>query len=84
VNESIKNVTAAMASLGTQSQGIEAQIVQNAKTQDVVRAGVGNLIDADMAKESASLQAGQVKQQLVTKALSIANAAPQWISKLFQ
>ena len=36
-------------------------------------AGVGNLVDADLAKESANLQALQTKQQLGIQALSIAN-----------
>ena len=47
-------------------------------------AGIGNLVDADMAKESARLQALQVQQQLGAQALSIANQAPQIILSLFK
>ena len=46
--------------------------------------GIGNLVDADMAKESAQLQALQVQQQLGAQALSIANQAPQVILQLFK
>jgi len=51
---------------------------------DTLEAGVGNLVDADLAKESARLQALQVQQQLGAQALSIANAAPQIILQLFR
>ena len=46
--------------------------------------GVGNLVDADLAKESARLQALQVQQQLGAQALSIANQSPQVILSLFK
>ena len=49
-----------------------------------LHAGIGNLVDADLAKESARLQALQVQQQLGVQALSIANQAPQVILSLFK
>ena len=54
------------------------------KLTDVLTTGVGNLVDADLAKESARLQALQVQQQLGAQALSIANQAPQIILSLFK
>ena len=54
------------------------------KLSDTIESGIGNLVDADLAKESAKLQALQVKQQLGVQALSIANQAPQTITRLFQ
>ncbi|MCK5574949.1 MAG: flagellin, partial [Sphingomonadales bacterium] len=54
------------------------------KLSDVIEVGIGNLVDADLAKESANLQALQVKQQLGIQALSIANQSPQSILSLFQ
>ena len=42
-----------------------------------LEAGIGNLVDADLAKESARLTALQTKQQLGVQALSIANQQPQ-------
>ena len=54
------------------------------KLQDVLQTGVGNLVNANMATESAKLQALQVQQQLGVQALSIANQAPQAILSLFK
>ena len=54
------------------------------KLNDVLTTGVGNLVDADLAKESASMQALQGEQQLGAQALSIANTAPQIILSLFR
>ena len=54
------------------------------KLIDVLKQGVGNLVDADLAAESASLQALQIKQQLGVQALSIANQNPQSILSLFR
>jgi flagellin len=60
------------------------QLLGTSKLSDVVEASVGNLVDADLAKESAKLQALQVKQQLGIQALSIANQALQAIMSLFR
>ena len=60
------------------------QLLGTSKLNDVVESSVGNLVDADLAKESAKLQALQVKQQLGIQALSIANQAPQAIMSLFR
>lgn len=60
------------------------QLLGTSKLSDAVEASVGNLVDADLAKESAKLQALQVKQQLGVQALSIANQAPQAIMSLFR
>jgi flagellin len=54
------------------------------KLSDELNTGIGNLVDADLAKESARLQALQTKQQLGIQALSIANSAPQSILSLFR
>ena len=54
------------------------------KLQDSITTGIGNLVDADVAKESANLTALQTKQQLGVQALSIANSAPQAILSLFK
>jgi flagellin len=51
---------------------------------DVVEKGVGQLVDADLAKESARLQSLQVKQQLGAQALSVANQTPQVVLSFFR
>jgi len=56
----------------------------SAKLQDTYDAGIGNLVDADMAKEAARLAAIQVKQQLAIEALRIANQTPSILLALFR
>ncbi len=84
LEESIANVNQALGNLGSQAKQIEAHTTFVDKLTDTLEAGVGNLVDADLAKESARLQALQVQQQLGIQALSIANQAPQVILSLFK
>lgn len=81
---SLANVNAALGDIGAQAKQIEAHNTFVAKLTDVLETGVGNLVDADLAKESARLQALQVQQQLGAQALSIANTSPQVILSLFK
>jgi flagellin len=78
------NLKTTLSTLGAASRKIDAQATFTSKLSDVIEAGIGNLVDADLAKESARLQALQVKQQLGVQALSIANQAPQTITSLFR
>ena len=84
IQTSLTNVDAALAKLssGAAKFSIQGTFTQN--LSDTLTTGIGNLVDANMAQESASLQALQVKQQLGIQALSIANQAPQSILSLFQ
>ena len=84
LDASISNVNQALGNLGSQAKQIDAHLSFVSKLTDVLEAGVGNLVDADLAKESARLQALQVQQQLGAQALSIANSAPQIILQLFR
>jgi flagellin len=84
LDAAISNVTSALAEMGAQSKQIEKHVTFVTKLQDTLETGIGNLVDADIAKESARLQALQVQQQLGTQALSIANSQPQVILRLFQ
>ena len=83
LDATLSSVNQAVGSIGSQAKQIDAHNTFIAKLNDVLETGVGNLVDADMAKESARLQALQVKQQLGAQALSIANQAPQIILSLF-
>lgn len=83
VNASLDNVNAALARLGSDLKKMEAHRTFIGKLSDSLTAGVGNLVDADLARESAQLTALQVKQQLGVQALSIANSEPQIILSLF-
>ena len=84
LNTSITNVNQALGNLGSQAKQVDAHLDFVSKLTDVLESGVGNLVDADLARESARLQALQVQQQLGAQALSIANAAPQIILQLFR
>ena len=84
LNSAITNVTSALAEMGAESKQIEKHVTFVTKLQDVLETGIGNLVDADLAKESARLQALQVQQQLGAQALSIANSQPQVILQLFR
>ncbi|MFO0540811.1 MAG: flagellin [Phenylobacterium sp.] len=84
LNASIDNVSLALAEMGAQVKQLQNHNTFLGKLSDSVEAGVGNLVDADLAKESARLQALNVQQQLGAQALSIANQAPQIILSLFR
>ena len=77
INTAIKKVNSALGDIGAQATEIQNHTIFVSKLSDVLNQGIGNLVDADMAKESAQLQALQAQQQLGVQALSIANAAPQ-------
>ena len=81
---SIGNVSLALAKMGAQVKQIENHNKFVGKLSDAMEVGIGNLVDADLAKESARLQALQVQQQLGAQALSIANQSPNIILSLFR
>lgn len=83
VDASLANVNSVLTRLGAGSKTLEAQKIFATKISDTIEVGIGNLVDADLARESASLQSLQVKQKLGVQALSIANSAPQSILNLF-
>ena len=84
VKTSLDNVNQALANLGSDVKKIEAHSTFVSKLTDSLNVGIGNLVDADLAKESAKLQALQVQQQLGAQALGIANSRPQIILSLFR
>jgi flagellin len=84
LNDSVQNVNAALAKMASGSKKLSIQQDFVSKLMDTLNTGIGNLVDADMAVESARLQSLQVKQQLGVQALSIANSQPQIILSLFR
>ncbi len=83
IDAAIDEVSTSLAELGSDGNRLELQNDFTTKLRDILTAGVGNLVDADMAQESADLTALQVKQQLGTQSLAIANQSPQIILSLF-
>jgi flagellin len=84
VNSSIQNVSTALGQLGTGSNALQAQLTFVSTLSDTLNTGIGNLVDADLAKASAQLQALQTKQQLGVQALSIANSETSTLISLFR
>ena len=84
VNASIDNVSSALARLGTGAKSLDTHRTFVGKLSDALENGVGNLVDADLAKESARLQSLQTKQQLGVQALSIANSSTSILLGLFR
>lgn len=84
ITTSLTNVNRAMARLGSTSKRLDLQAQFVTKLSDSLTSGIGNLVDADLAVESARLQSLQVKQQLGVQALGIANSSPQIIMSLFR
>ena len=69
---------------GADSNYLDSQITFNSDKIDSLNSGLGALVDADLSQESAQLQSLQIRQQLGTQALSIANQAPQSLLSLFK
>lgn len=84
IEASLGNVNSALSELGSGSKRLEMQKTFVEKLSDTIETGIGNLVDADLARESAKLQSLQVKQQLGIQALSIANQAPSTVLGLFR
>ena len=83
IDEAASNLNGLLASLGAAANQIELQAEFTSNLQDTLTVGVGNIVDADLAAESAALQSLQVQQQLGLTAASIANSAPSSLLALF-
>ncbi|MFN3834961.1 MAG: flagellin [Glycocaulis sp.] len=84
IESALTNLNSALSRLGTGSKSLEIHKTFVSKLSDTLEKGIGNLVDADLAKESARLQSLQVKQQLGIQALSIANSAPSTVLGFFR
>ncbi|MFC4351523.1 flagellin [Fodinicurvata halophila] len=73
----------ALNSYAGDDRRLTGQMEFNSKLSDAIEEGLGATVDADLAKESARLQSLQIKQQLGTQTLGIANQSPQILLSLF-
>jgi flagellin len=78
------NVGTYLNNIGSAINFVNSQTTYNNDKIDALNSGLGSLVDADLAKESAQLTALQIRQQLGTQALSLANQAPQSLLSLFK
>ena len=83
-NNSITALGTQLATWGAGAKRLDVHKTFVGKLQDALNNGIGSIVDADLAKESAKLQALQVKQQLGVQALSIANSSSQTALSLFR
>jgi flagellin len=84
INESITNVNKQLATFGAASRALDKHKSFLTSLSDTLEAGIGHLVDADLAKESAKLTSLQVKQQLGAQALSIANSSTSILLSFFR
>lgn len=84
IQTALTNVNKALASFSAGAKKYSIQLNFVSKLSDTLTSGIGNLVDANMASESAKLTSLQTKQQLGVQALSIANSSPQVVLSLFQ
>jgi flagellin len=77
-------VNSALGQLGADLRALELQTDFLTDISDATEEGLGNIVDADMARESARLTALQVQQQLAVQTLNIVNQAPQTLLGLFR
>ena len=77
-------VGGALNAIGSSTNYVNNQISYNNDKIDSLNTGLGSMVDADLAKESALLQSLQIQQQLGTQALTLANQAPQTLLSLFK
>lgn len=79
-----KNISTALNKFGASMAFVDNQITYNSKKVDAMEGGLGALVDADLAKESSSLEALKVRQQLGVQTLGLANQGPQVLLGLFR
>jgi flagellin len=74
----------ALNSLSSNARSVNNSIKSNSSIMDATNTGLGEIVDADLAKEAALLSAAQAQQQLAGQSLSIANQSPQALLSLFK
>ena len=81
INQS-NSVSSAMNTYGSSTNYVNNQVSYNSDKMNSLNAGLGALVDANLAQESALLQSLQIKQQLGTQSLTLANQTPQILLSL--
>jgi flagellin len=84
VDKMIAAMAQAAANLGALSKTVTTQTDYMADLRASLGKGIGQLVDADMNTASTRLKALQMRQQLSRQSLTIANAEPQTIMRLYQ
>ncbi|MCZ8277288.1 MAG: flagellin [Acetobacteraceae bacterium] len=77
-------ISTALNEFGSSMAFVDNQIKYNVQKVDAMETGLGALVDADLAKESSTLEALKVRQQLGVQTLGLANQGPQVLLGLFR
>ncbi|MCA3418317.1 MAG: flagellin [Roseomonas sp.] len=77
-------ISKALNKFGASMAFVDSQITYNGKKSDAMSNGLGALVDADLARESSTLEALKVRQQLGVQTLGLANQGPQVLLGLFR
>jgi flagellin len=77
-------VSASLGALGAEVRSLELQTTFLEELRDTSDEGLGNIVDADLARESAKLTSQQIQQELSLQTLQIANDRPSTILSLFR
>ena len=75
-------INTSLGALGAEIRALKFQTDFLTTVNDSTEIGLGNIVDADLARESAELTALQVRQQLGVQVLGIANQQPQILLNL--
>jgi flagellin len=84
LNSANQYVGAAIAQYSSKTREVAATLKATATRQDSLIGAVGNLVDADMGKESARLQSQLAKLQLGAHSLRVANGSTSILRSLFR
>ena len=83
-NDLETSVAQALGTLGAEVRALDLQTSFLEELRDTTTVGLGNIVDADLARESAKLTSQQIQQELSVQTLSIANTRPNTILSLFR
>ncbi len=79
-----RSLSSVLSNIGTANTRVTSQVTYLKAYSDATTTGLGALVDADLAKESAKLQSLQIKQQLASQTLGIANQQSSILLSLFK
>ena len=78
-----RRVQSTLATLGADYRSLQHQTGYLENLKNVTQIGLGNIIDADMARASVEYKASQVRKELGSQALNVANQSPKLLLSLF-
>jgi flagellin len=84
IDQAFSSVGAALGQLGSDFRTLRNQDQFVQQISDQTEIGLGSIVDADLSREAARLNAAQVRQGLSGQTLNIANRSPQTLTALFR